>query len=80
MQCCHMHSPLIMSACARAMMQERHIREDRIPDTVASPERTEEKGEDGKHYLKRISGNEKKVLRVIGDPNPISSEGSYEIL
>lgn len=69
-----------MSAHARAMMQGRHIREDRVLDTVDSPERTEEKGDDEAHYLERISGNENKVRRVSGNPNSISSEGRYGIL
>lgn len=80
MQYCHTHRSLIMSAHARAMMQGRHIREDRVLDTVDSPERTEEKGDDEAHYLKRISGNENKVLWVLVNQNPISSEGSYGIL
>ena len=75
-----MHRSLIMSAHARAMMQGRHIREDRVLDTVDSPKWTEEKGDDEKHDLERISGNENKVRRVIGNPNSISSEGRYGIL
>lgn len=63
-----MHSPLIFTAHAKTMMQERMIQEDWVISTVNEPDMTEEKRDDEKHYLKRIPQNSEKILRVIVNP------------
>jgi hypothetical protein len=66
-----MHSPLTFTTHARTMMHERMIREDWVINTVNSPDRTEERLGDEKHYLKQIPQAGGKTLRVIINPTTI---------
>jgi hypothetical protein len=50
------------------MMHERMIQEDWVLVTVDSPDMTEERRDDERHFLKRIPQNGKKILRVIVNP------------
>lgn len=64
-----MHSPLTFTTHARTMMHERMIREDWVMNTVSSPDTTEVRREDEKHYLKKIPEAGGKTLRVIINPS-----------
>ena len=50
-------------------MHERMIKEDWVLDTVTSPDRSEVRQEEEKHYLKRIPEAGDKTLRVIVNPS-----------
>jgi hypothetical protein len=63
-----MHSPLVFTAHAKTMMDERMIQEDWVYRTVDSPDMTEERQENERHYLKRIPENGMRFLRVIVNP------------
>nr|WP_319375524.1 DUF4258 domain-containing protein [uncultured Methanoregula sp.] len=64
-----MHNPLTYTIHARTMMQERMIQEEWITMTVNNPDFTESKGEEERHYLKRIPDAGEKILRVILNPS-----------
>jgi predicted DNA binding protein len=49
-----MNTPLNFTAHAETMMHERNIQKDWVLRTVSSPDRTEERQADEKHYLKQI--------------------------
>jgi len=60
-----MHSPLDFTVRAKSMMQERMIQEDWVTSTISAPDKTEERRDDERHYLKRIPEPEGRFLRVI---------------
>ena len=64
-----MHSSLTFTAHARIMMRERLVQEDWIISTVNSPDQTEDRRVDERHYLKTIPGAGGKILRVIVNPS-----------
>jgi hypothetical protein len=64
-----MHSSLTFTVHARTMMQERMILEEWITMTVNNPDYIETKGDDEKHYLKRIPDAKGKILRVVINPS-----------
>lgn len=64
-----MHSPLVFTAHAMTMMQERMIQEAWVLRTVHSPEKMEEKRDDERHYMKRIPESGLRVLRVVVNPS-----------
>jgi hypothetical protein len=51
------------------MMHERLIQEDGVINADNSPDMTEEKRTDEKHYLKQIPQSGGKFLRVIVNPS-----------
>ncbi len=61
--------PLVFTAHAKTMMHERMIQEDWVFRTVDSPDMTEEKRADERHYIKRIPENGMKALRVVASPS-----------
>jgi hypothetical protein len=60
---------LDFTAHAETMMHERYIQEDWVLRTVSSPDRTEERQADEKHYMKQIPEAGGKTLRVIINPS-----------
>ncbi|HIH27355.1 MAG TPA: DUF4258 domain-containing protein [Methanoregulaceae archaeon] len=53
---------------AETMMHERGILDEWVMDTVSSPDKTEERRDDEKHYLKKIRSAGGKTLRVVINP------------
>lgn len=64
-----MRSPLVFTAHAQSMMQERGIQEDWVKSAVHDPDMTEQREDDEMHYLKKIPQKRGKILRVIVNPS-----------
>jgi hypothetical protein len=63
-----MPDPVVFSAHAKIMMQERTIDEDWIIRAINDPDRIEQKQDTEIHYLKGIPEHGGKFLRVIVNP------------